>query len=226
MATIRFRKGKYQAQVRRQGYPPQSKTFLSKRDAQAWTRRTEVLLDMGEIPSPVNSDLTLADLITRYRETVTPSKKGWPQEGRRLARLLNDPIAKTKLPSLSPALFAQFRDRRLKDGQRTCRYDLVLLQHILKLARLEWGIPLTTNPVEQIKKPPPSKPRDRRLEAGEFERLQNASQASGSAYLWPLVELACAFRGMAATDSDLSRPPIPIHRGHRFRRIAASLLRG
>ena len=78
MATIRFRKGKYQAQVRRQGYPPQSKTFLSKRDAQAWTRRTEVLLDMGEIPSPVNSDLTLADLITRYRETVTPSKKGWP----------------------------------------------------------------------------------------------------------------------------------------------------
>ena len=36
----------------------------------------------------------------------------------------------------------------------------------------------------------------------------------------------CAFRGMAATDSDLSRPPIPIHRGHRFRRIAASLLRG
>lgn len=34
----------------------------------------------------------------------------------------------------------------------------------------------------------------------------------------------CAFRGMAATDSDLTRPPAPIHRGHRFRRIAASLL--
>ena len=35
----------------------------------------------------------------------------------------------------------------------------------------------------------------------------------------------CAFRGMAATDSDLTRPPIPIDRGHRFRAIAASLLR-
>ena len=39
-------------------------------------------------------------------------------------------------------------------------------------------------------------------------------------------EPRCAFRGMAATDSDLTRPPIPIHRGHRIRRIAASLLRG
>ncbi len=190
MASIRFRNGRYQAQVRRQGYPPQSKTFVSKKDAQAWTRRTEAMLDMGEIPSPVNSELTLADLITRYRENVTPSKKGWPQESRRLSRLLMDPIAKTKLPDLSPALFALFRDRRLKDGQRTCRYDLVLLQHILKLARQEWGVPLTTNPVELIKKPPPSKPRDRRLEPGEFERLRDAALAGSAWYLWPLVELA------------------------------------
>jgi hypothetical protein len=29
----------------------------------------------------------------------------------------------------------------------------------------------------------------------------------------------CAFRGMAATDSDLSRPPIPTHRGQSFERM-------
>ena len=67
---------------------------------------------------------------------------------------------------------------------------MVLLQHILKLARLEWGVPLTSNPVELIKKPPPSKPRDRRLEPGEFDRLRDAAQASKATYLWPLVELA------------------------------------
>ncbi len=190
MATIRFRNGKFQAQVRRLGFAPQSKTFISKKDALAWTKRTETLLDMGEIPTAANADLKLADLIARYLETVTPAKKCWPQETRRLDKLLRDPIAKTKLSALTPALFAQFRDRRLKDGQRTCRYDLVLLQHILKLARLEWGIPLTTNPVELIKKPPPSKPRDRRLEPGEFERLRDAALAGSAWYLWPLVELA------------------------------------
>ncbi len=40
-----------------------------------------------------------------------------------------------------------------------------------------------------------------------------------------LSQLKCAFRRMAATDSDLTRPPIPIDRGHRFRAIAASLQR-
>ena len=102
MATIRFRKGKYQAQVRRQGFPRQYRSFLSKKEAQAWARRTETQLEMGEIPSRVNSDLTLADLIIRYRETVTPGKKGRPQESRRLARLLKDPIANTKLQGLTP----------------------------------------------------------------------------------------------------------------------------
>jgi integrase len=190
MATIRYRNGKYHAQIRRKGFPQQTRSFLAKRDATAWARQAETQLDQGNGIATARSNITLGDLIKRYRDTVSPKKKSGAKETYRLNKLLTYSIAQTKLPDLSPALFAQFRDRRLKDGQRTCRYDLVLLQHILKLARLEWGIPLTTNPVEQIKKPPPSKPRDRRLETGEFEKLRDAALAGSAWYLWPLVELA------------------------------------
>ncbi len=190
MASIRFRNGRYHAQIRRRGYPQQTKSFITKRDATAWARQAETQLDQGKGVITARSNIILGDLIKRYRDTISPTKKSCAKETYRLNKLLTYSIAQTKLSDLSPSLFAQFRDRRLKDGQRTCRYDLVLLQHILKLARQEWGVPLSSNPVELIKKPPPSKPRDRRLEPGEFERLRDAAQASKATYLWPLVELA------------------------------------
>ena len=110
MATIRLRKGKYQVQIRKGSYPPQSKTFNTKQEAATWAREAEAHLYQGVNELVLDKSLILENLITRYREQITPQKKGRDQETRRLNLLICDPISKTKLVEMSPALFARFRD--------------------------------------------------------------------------------------------------------------------
>ena len=73
MANLRFRNGKWQVQVRRYGHASRAKSFQSKSDAQRWGRQIEAELDRTLIPNDVRalSTVTLADVLTRYRDTVT-----------------------------------------------------------------------------------------------------------------------------------------------------------
>ena len=77
------------------------------------------------------------DLIDRYRQEITPAKQSRDQEGRRLDRLIRDPIASFTVQKLTAHELALFRDWRIKDGIRTRQYDLVLIRHILEIARKE-----------------------------------------------------------------------------------------
>ena len=45
MGSIRQRKGRYQVQVRRKGYPTRTKSFLTLKDAQRWERTQELEID-------------------------------------------------------------------------------------------------------------------------------------------------------------------------------------
>jgi integrase len=54
----------------------------------------------------------------------------------------------------------------------------------------EWGLMLSVNPVDQIKKPPSPKARERRLNDGEYERLEAASKLTRNAHIWPIVVFA------------------------------------
>jgi len=50
-------------------------------------------------------------------------------------------------------MLAELRDRRVNDGVRTAQYDLILIKHCIKIARLEWGVPMPSNPVDAIRIP-------------------------------------------------------------------------
>jgi hypothetical protein len=73
LASIRKRSGNWQAQVRRADQKTLSRTFSKKADAVAWARAKEAELDAAEEPAHVVelATTTLADLIERYRDTVT-----------------------------------------------------------------------------------------------------------------------------------------------------------
>ena len=176
MGTIRKRNGKFQAQVRRDGVPPLSKTFIMKKDAVVWVRGIEARIDAGETNVALPKATSLADLITRYSQEITPLKKGRDTEQRRLSRLLRDPITVTPLSKLTSAKLAEFRDRRINDGVRAAQYDLILIKHCIKIARLEWGVPMPNNPVDNIRIPNGIKRRERRLADGEYEALREAAQ--------------------------------------------------
>ena len=49
---------------------------------------------------------------------------------------------------------------------------------------------LSVNPVDQIKKPPSPKARERRLNYCEYERLEAASKLTQNAHIWPIVVFA------------------------------------
>ena len=81
------------------------------------------------------------------------------------------------LSELKPLHTTKFREDRLKEvSSGTVLEDLGLLSAVINTGRTEWGLEnvLKTNPVSLISKPKAPRPRDRRLEAGELERLFSA----------------------------------------------------
>lgn len=193
MATIRKRSGNWQALVRRLGQKTLSQTFPTKAEAVSWARAKEAEIDVAERPVEVVelATTTLADLITRYRDTVTPTKKSAYQERYRLNRLLREPVVNLTLDKLTTGAFAKFRDDRLKTvGPQQVRHDLNAFAVVLRTARLDWDVPLKTIPVDAVRKPKMPRGRDRRLLDGEYERLRYAILSGESPYLWEVVEFA------------------------------------
>jgi len=89
MATINKRGlYQYQAIVRRAGYPTQCKTFEAKRDAQDWASTVESEMRRGVFVDRTEAErMTLGQLLERYRDKVTPLKRGEAPERSRLKRL-------------------------------------------------------------------------------------------------------------------------------------------
>ncbi|WP_188262862.1 integrase [Azospirillum tabaci] len=213
MASFRKRGTKWQVQVRREGHPPISRTFIKKADAEAWARQIEAGIERSDLPidTTMLRTTTLADLLIRYRDTVTVEKRGKRDETYRINKMLGHAICGLPLVKLTPASMARYRDARLEEVQpETVRRELTILRHALEVARREWGIPLTGNAVAEVKKPAPAHARNRRLNSDELERLLAACRRSK--LLAPIVQFAVETgmrRGeiiaMRWRDADLDR---------------------
>lgn len=104
MATITKRLNRdgqliaWQAKVRRQGFPTQSKTFDRKSDADAWARSLEGEMDRGAfIDRRPAEQMTLGDAIRHYLGTVAPPHKGG-------GRAAGSSLRHGKLPRSSPTM--------------------------------------------------------------------------------------------------------------------------
>jgi integrase len=130
-------------------------------------------------------------LIGRYLESVTPGKRSRETERYRLGKLMRDPLCEVSLIQLTPASIAAYRDRRATKVRAgtVCR-ELSLLNHMLEVARREWGISIPSNPVAEVTKPKLNNARTRRLKPGEWLRLRAELEQSGNPLLLPIVELA------------------------------------
>ncbi len=183
MATISKRNGirqkSWQVRIRHSGLPLLIKSFPSKIEAKNWAAETEALIRRD--PSLfVYRDCeikTLRDLFKRYLQEVTPQKKGHQPERHRLRALIRNSIGDISLNKISGAQIAKFRDSRLKQvSSATVLKELTLISSAIEIGKSEWGLEIVirTNPVSLISKPKAPRPRDRRLEAGELEKLLSA----------------------------------------------------
>lgn len=172
MANIRKHGTQWQARVRRNGYPTETKSFLLRTDAEHWARRTEAAIDRGSHVSAREAGTTsLREILERYAREVSPWHKGGPVERIRLKCIGRTRIGALSLSALSPRLIAAYRDERIAAvSSGTVLRELQLLSAAINHARREWGFPIA-NPVSAIRKPRPGRGRERRMSEEDTHRL-------------------------------------------------------
>jgi integrase len=168
-------RGKYQirAKIRIKGYPSLSKTFTSKKEAEAWAKLEESkMLRRTWVSISESEKTTVRDVLERYRIEVLPSKKSQHPVLYQI-KSINRFLGAYSLASLTSSNVADFRDKRLKEvDPQTVIKDLSLLQRVLNLVMKEWGINLPHgNPVQQIKMPKQPEGRDRRPHDNEINLI-------------------------------------------------------
>lgn len=214
MASYRKRGNKWYAEIRRKGHDPRFATFATKAQAVAWAAKVEneIINDkIGKIP-----DKSFADLLTKYAEDVSPTKKGARWEQIRLAAIKEMDVGKVMLPELSTAHFAKWRDDRLKAvSAGTVNREWNLLSNACNRAVNEWKW-LTVNPMKTVKRPPQPKARDRRISDHELERIlyacgydyeatpQTAYARVGAAFLFAIETAMRAGEIVGLTKNDVN----------------------
>ena len=202
MASFRQHGNRWQARVRRQGYPDITKSFQGRQDAERWARSVESDIDRGSYVSLTEAQkTTLADLIQRYMAEVLPSMKGAPEDSIRLKAICRRPICKNSIAALTPAKVAEYRDLRLTEvAAGTVVRELAYLSSIINHGRREWGIH-ANNPVALVRKPTQPKGRQRVLTSAERERLLAELQPTGRRNVWMLsVALLALETGMRRSE--------------------------
>ena len=192
MATLRKRGDQWQVQVRRKGRTPVSRSFSSKSEGLLWAREQELEADQGrpQVHKTLKG-ITVADIVSRYRDEVVPRKRGADSETLTLNAFLRHPLARVALSDVTTGMVSAYcaeRLRRVKPG--TLNRELDVLRHAFAVARRNWDVPLAQNAFADVTRPKGSAPRERRLQAGESERLQAACIRCRNPYIRFLVQLA------------------------------------
>jgi len=193
MASIRQRAGVWQARIRRKGYPDEVSSFNTKAEAQAWARSLETAMDQGVHQATHSArNILLSDLLHRYVEEVSPTKRSEKREQQTIHFMLRHKMAAYSMEKLTSSVVARYRDERLKSvAPATIIRELSILSSVISHARKEWGLP-TTNPCALVRKPTSPQGRSRLLSSDEEARLIAELQPvrRRSPWMAPLVLLA------------------------------------
>lgn len=165
MASIKKRGKVWGVQLTVKGLR-ESATFATKVEAEAWAvrRRAEILAVKDGRAGEVT---TLGKTIERYRDEVTPTKRGHHWESVRLNSWLSTnehralPVHKP-VASVTSEDVAVWRDARLGQGlgANTVLREMGVLSAVLEHARREWKL-IQANPVKDVRKPRTPDHRDR-----------------------------------------------------------------
>jgi integrase len=179
MATIRRRGDTWQAQVRKAGAAPQSRSFPTKAAAKRWATRIENEINDGRARGGTAATGTLGDLIDRYERDVGPIKPFGRSKANSL-KLIKKGLGTVRLRDLTAARIIKFaRDRRAAGaGPVTMAVGLSYLGTMLRTARALWQLAIDDSAVRDAREAlrmigllGRSRQRDRRPRPMEIERL-------------------------------------------------------
>lgn len=170
--------------VRKKGFPQQSKTLETKAEANKWADATEEAMRNNSFEGILKAENTpFEEVIDRYKDEVTPQKKGAGQEYSRIRvikrtlitlDILDKPIGKITADDLT-----DYIDFRLEEvSATTVRRELEIISNIFTRARKRFRLKVG-NPAMDIEKPQPGKPRNRRCSRIEQKILLKAASKYG-----------------------------------------------
>ena len=175
MATpIKTAQGTWRIQIEVKGQRD-SNTLPTKREAAEWAAKRSAEL-LATATGRAGEVKTLGQALTRYGEEVSSQKKGWKKELVRLNAFTRQPHfpAKRLLADLAPADIVAWRDARLKlNARSTVLRDMVLLSHVLEVARRDWQW-LKVNPMQDVRRPGEPDHRERVISGPEVRGMLRA----------------------------------------------------
>ena len=178
MASIIKRGDTYRVVVSHKGQR-QSATFPTKAECKAWASQQESEIRTKKITGIVPNK-TVGDVLDEYELKVSPTKRGYEWERKRIKVLKTYKIASVRLSDLDATHVAKWRDERLEDvsGSSVCR-DWNLLSHALETARKEWRW-INANPFKnEVSRPRTSPPRQKVFTNHEVQAICHCLGKSG-----------------------------------------------
>ena len=193
MATIRKRFGKWQVQIRRHNYPQIIKSFKEKSTASKYAREIELKMDKQQFEDYSNAaSITLRDILTRYRDEITPKKKGAKWETYKLNLLIRHKISSLSLLHLNPtALCALKNELSINRKPGTVKHYFNFINNAWNTAERVWGINLPPkNPIKYVILDKVYDRRDRILNEEEYKKLLASASVSNLRILNDMIILA------------------------------------
>ena len=167
MATYRKKGKSWVAEVARRGFR-KSKSFPTKREAVYWATMLEEEILAGKIN--VIPDLPVSRALERYRDEVSPKKRGARWEIFRLNKI-SLYIGHIGLRELRSHHIAAWRDKRLTEvSASSVSREMNLVSHVCTICIKEWGW-LESNPCSGVARPPRTPHRERRISEREIQTI-------------------------------------------------------
>lgn len=172
--VTQYKDGRWRAQVRKVGFRPKSKIFPTKKAAEGWAKKTETDMEHHTYrdPSKFAKD-TIGQLFEKFRDEVSPNRKGARWEIVRINKLLRDAeFAARRTTDLTPGDIRSWRDERLKEvTPPSVNREMNLISKVFAHAIREWGYHWAVNPVHEVGRPAggSGKPRKRRWSQAEID---------------------------------------------------------
>jgi integrase len=186
MASVIKIGDQWRAQVRRKGFPAETRTFSTKGQATAWAATTEAnMMALKHQDVRIISKMTVADLIDRYTKEIGAVKPFGKNKAAVLAALRIQ-LGETRLPELTIERLTQHLQSRQKAGAGgvTIGIDLTYLGSVLKAAKNLWRLPVdpsvtagARDNMRYLGLSPKSNERDRRPTVDELTRLKEHFKA-------------------------------------------------
>ena len=198
MATLTKYRGRWSVKIRRKGHRGIYETFDKISDARSFINKVESEIQQKKFKDISEANNTsLRVVLHRYIREKLQHKQDKKRERSKFNVILRHDIVKIMLGELRTSDFAKYRDQRLELGitNSTVNRELSAMRVAIQTSIDEWNCWLPENPVKSSIKLTENPARERRLKAGEYEKLmiackRNSKWSSPSIYWCPAINFA------------------------------------